>query len=89
MRSEVDGVIASSNANHMSEPAGTPRLHADDRASSKPTARAGEDLELPGRLQEHVRRRLTHKAEPSKIDAVHANVIGWVRPAASSTAAQF
>ena len=73
VRSEVDGVIASSNANHKSEPAGTPRLHADDRVfEDDGTSRWS--LELPGRFQEHVRLRLARKAEPSKIDAVYAHV---------------
>jgi hypothetical protein len=31
-------------------------------------------LEPPGRFQEQVRRRLARKTEPSKIDAVYANV---------------
>jgi hypothetical protein len=30
VRSEVDGVIVSSNAKHKSEPAGAPCFHADD-----------------------------------------------------------
>ena len=66
-------MIASSNANHKSEPAGTPCFHADDGVFEDDGA-SRWSLELPGRFQEHVRRRLARKAEPSKIDAVHANV---------------
>jgi hypothetical protein len=73
VRSEVVRVIAASNAHHMSEPAGTPCFDADDRVFEDDGARRWS-LELPGRFQEHVRRRLTRKAEPSKIDAVYANV---------------
>ena len=73
VRSEVDGVIASSNANHKSEPAGTTRLHADNRVFEDDGA-SRWSLEPPGRFQEHVRRRLARKTEPSKIDAVYANV---------------
>jgi hypothetical protein len=73
VRSEVVGVITSSNANHMSEPAGTPCFDADDRVFKDDGARR-RSLELPGRFQEHVRRRLARKAEPLKIDAIYANV---------------
>ena len=73
VRSEVGGVIASSNANHKPEPAGRP-ASTPTRASSKTAARAGGVFEPPGRFQEHVRRRLAQKTEPSKIDAVYANV---------------
>jgi hypothetical protein len=73
VRSEVDGVIASSNANHKSEPAGTPCFHADDGVFEDDGA-SRWSLEPPGRFQEHVRRRLARKTEPSKIDAIDANV---------------
>lgn len=73
MCSKVDGVIASSDTNHKPEPAGTPRLHADDRVfEDDGTSRWS--LELPGRFQEHVRRRLARQTEPSEIDAIYANV---------------
>ena len=50
-----------------------PASHADDRVfEDDGTSRWS--LELPGRFQEHVRRRLARKAEPSKIDAVYAHV---------------
>jgi hypothetical protein len=73
VRSEVDGVIASSNANHKSEPAGTPCFHADDGVFEDDGASRWSP-EPPGRFQEHVRRRLARKTEPSKIDAIYANV---------------
>jgi hypothetical protein len=73
VRSELDGVIASSNANHKPEPAGTPCFHADEGVFEDDGARR-RSLEPPGRFQEHVGRRLARKTEPSKIDAVYANV---------------
>ena len=73
VRPEVDGVIALSNANYKSEPAGTPRFHADEGVFEDDGASRWK-FEPPGRLQEHVRRRLAQKTEPSKIDAVDANV---------------
>jgi hypothetical protein len=73
VRSEVNGVISSFNTNNKSEPAGTPCLYADDGVFEDGGA-SGRCLELPSRFQEHVRRRLARKAEPSKIDAVYANV---------------
>ena len=73
VRSEIVGVIAASNANHMAEPAGTPCFDAhngifEDGGASR------QSLELSGRFQEHVRCRLACKAEPLKIEAIHANV---------------
>ena len=73
VRSEVGGVIASSNANHKPEPAGAPCFHADEGVFEDGGA-SRWSLEPPGRFQEHVRRRLAQKTEPSKIDAVYANV---------------
>jgi hypothetical protein len=73
VRSEVDGVIALSNANHKSEPAGTPCFHADEGVFEDDGA-SRWSVEPPGRFQEHVRRRLARKTEPSKIDAVYATV---------------
>ena len=73
VRSEIDGVIASSNANHKSEPAGAPRFHADESVFEDDGA-SRWSLEPPGRFQKHVRRRLARKTKPSKINAVHANV---------------
>ena len=66
-------MIAVSNANHKPEPAGTPRFHTDEGVfENDGTSRWS--LELPGRIQEHVRRRLTRQTEPSEIDAIYANV---------------
>src|ERR1019366_10192121 len=67
VRSEVDGVIASSNANHKSEPAGTPCFHADDGVFEDDGASRWSP-EPPGRFQEHVRRRLAPKTATAKID---------------------
>jgi hypothetical protein len=73
VRPEVDGVVASSDANHEPEPAGTSRFHADEGIFEDDGASRWR-LEPPGRFQEHVRRRLAWKTEPSKIDAVYADV---------------
>jgi hypothetical protein len=70
---EVDGVVASSDANHEPEAAGTPRFHADKGVFEDDSA-SRRSLEPPGRFQEHVRRWLACKTEPSKIDAVYADV---------------
>ena len=71
--SEVVRVIASSNANHMAEPAGTPCFDADNGVFEDDGA-GRQNLELTGRFQEHVRCRLACKAEPLKIEAIHANI---------------
>jgi hypothetical protein len=73
VRPQVDGVVASSDANHKPEPAGTCRFHADEGIFEDDGA-SRWNLEPPGRFQEHVRRRLAWKTEPSKIDAVDADV---------------
>jgi hypothetical protein len=69
VRPEVHAVIASSNANHKSEPPGTPCFHPDEGVFEDDGA-SRWSLEPPGRFQEHVRRRLARKTEPSKINAV-------------------
>ena len=71
--SEVVRVIAASNANHMAEPAGAPCFDADNGIFEDDGA-SRQSLELPGRFQVHVRCRLACKAEPLKIEAIHANV---------------
>jgi hypothetical protein len=73
VRSELDGVIASPNANHKSEPARASRFHADEGVFEDDGA-SRWSLKPPGRFQEHVGGRLARKTEPSKIDAVYANV---------------
>ena len=73
VRPEVDGVVASSDANHEPELAGTPRFDADESIFEDHGA-SRRSLEPPGRFQEHVRCRFARKAEPSKIDAVYPNV---------------
>jgi hypothetical protein len=73
VRPEVGGVIASSDANYKPEPAGTSCFYADEGVFEDDGA-SRWSLEPPRRFQEHVRRWLARKTEPSKIDAVYANV---------------
>ena len=73
VRLEVDGVGASSNADHEPEAAGTSSFHADEGVFENDGA-SRWSFETPGRFQEHVRRGLAPKTKPSKINAVYADV---------------
>ena len=64
MRLKIEGVGASSYANHESEPSCAPCFHADKRVFEDDSA-SWRSLEPFGRFQIHFRRGLAEKAEPS------------------------